>query len=391
MRIGSSLLTVLTLLFALLLTAPSQAAPATCHGKTATLVQSSDESIEGTPGDDVVVLTNTAQDRVNVFDGNGGDDTVCAVGENLIRLGDGDDWVQTGAGDDRVLDSGGADHLDAGAGRDFLDYRGRSTGLSIDLGAGTVTGPDGSGSIHGFEGVAGSSSDDVLRGSDAADRFENSGGHDEAFGLGGNDTFTAPSALLCRGGLGGMVSHGGAGRDSFFLADGDEGYGDEDDDTGRFGAGSVFHGGSGADRAVNTWLDEEDDWDEGDECPARWPRRPGGRGYGDSGRDTLEFDWSRYYISGGIRAHLATGVAQPRTRPEQGSVRLTGFEVLAGGPLDDLLYGDAGANRLYGRGGNDRIRGAGGNDHLNGGAGNDRGYGGPGRDSCRRVEHRSSC
>lgn len=58
--------------------------------------------------------------------------------------------------------------------------------------------------------------------------------------------------------------------------------------------------------------------------------------------------------------------------------RYVGIENLLGGSADDLLAGDAGANRLKGNGGNDTLRGNGGNDKLEGSAGDDllRGNGG---------------
>lgn len=57
------------------------------------------------------------------------------------------------------------------------------------------------------------------------------------------------------------------------------------------------------------------------------------------------------------------------------------IEAASGGSGDDLLVGNAFANRLQGNAGNDELFGGSGDDTLDGGAGNDRVYGGQGSDT----------
>ncbi len=63
-----------------------------------------------------------------------------------------------------------------------------------------------------------------------------------------------------------------------------------------------------------------------------------------------------------------------------GSDDLRGIEQLSGGPFNDTLTGDGGANNLQGREGNDRLVGGGADDELFGDEGQDRLFGGAGTD-----------
>jgi len=69
--------------------------------------------------------------------------------------------------------------------------------------------------------------------------------------------------------------------------------------------------------------------------------------------------------------------------PTRWTVLLPGLEILEGGSLNDVLYGDDGDNVIWARDGDDEVRGYGGDDVLEGLKGNDTIYGGPGRDWLR--------
>jgi serralysin len=94
-----------------------------------------------------------------------------------------------------------------------------------------------------------------------------------------------------------------------------------------------------------------------------------GRGGGDRfeggrGMDTVSYAWA----STGVRASLNT------SEPQQTNVgldRFIGVENLRGTAADDVLAGNADANRLFGGGGDDRLIGNAGGDIMYGGAGRD--------------------
>lgn len=105
----------------------------TCLGKVATIVGTTD-SVQGTTGDDVIVLTRPAKvsagagnDTVcgssgaDVINGGGGDDTIDGrSGNDRVNGGIGDDTVFGGPGADVVIGGDGADHLFGDTGDDTM-------------------------------------------------------------------------------------------------------------------------------------------------------------------------------------------------------------------------------------------------------------------------------
>jgi len=134
--------------------------------------------------------------------GAGADSLLGGSGNDELRGGDGNDALDGGAGNDTLADGGGEDtvtgdegddhvlaaadaaddHLDGGAGNDTLDYSAATTGVTIDVGAGTAEGEQiGKDQISGFEAVVGGHGDDTLKsghgsismtGGEGADTFE---------------------------------------------------------------------------------------------------------------------------------------------------------------------------------------------------------------------------
>lgn len=116
---------------------PSSAAAAvpTCHGKPATMVLSNVHvsgisPMQGTPGDDVIVVKDDGTRHTYSLDTGAGNDTVCG-GRPFARvdLGPGDDWFQGGSlaesvdggdGNDTLYGNGGDDTLWGGAGDDTV-------------------------------------------------------------------------------------------------------------------------------------------------------------------------------------------------------------------------------------------------------------------------------
>jgi Ca2+-binding RTX toxin-like protein len=120
---------------------------ASCRGREATLVGSErNDRLEGTDGPDVIA-------------GLGGDDVV----EGL----EGDDIICGGEGADTIRHSG-------------------STGINVDLDAGTAIGA-GFDIVLEIENVVGTDGDDVIVGSDDVNELSGGKGTDEIHGGGGND------------------------------------------------------------------------------------------------------------------------------------------------------------------------------------------------------------
>ena len=82
------------------------ASPATCAGRTATIVSQGSEAASGTRGRDVIVASRAS----DVVRGRAGGDLICA--------GAGPDTLAGGPGRDRLLGQRGTDVLKGGAGRD---------------------------------------------------------------------------------------------------------------------------------------------------------------------------------------------------------------------------------------------------------------------------------
>jgi Ca2+-binding RTX toxin-like protein len=96
---------------------------ATCNGLPATIVGAAPGTINGTPGDDVIVGTTGA----DVIVGQGGDDTICAgLGSDVIFGGDGNDTIVWNPGD-------GSDVIEGQGGDDTLQFNGSNIAEHIDL------------------------------------------------------------------------------------------------------------------------------------------------------------------------------------------------------------------------------------------------------------------
>lgn len=111
---------------------PAPALPGpTCGGQQATIVKgSANDVVQGTPGDDVVIL-GSGNDS---FVGKGGNDTVCAGSGNdvvdltdsgagdteYVAAGSGNDTIDSGDSDDTVLGGSGNDVINHGGGNDTI-------------------------------------------------------------------------------------------------------------------------------------------------------------------------------------------------------------------------------------------------------------------------------
>lgn len=196
------------------------AAPVTCDGKRATIVDRSPRAdrIVGTPGRDVIaIVAGTGHDIVY---GRGGDDVICGRAYTTVFGGRGDDHVlyadraYGGRGDDRMEDvdeafGGRGDDVlvaaifnetfEGGSGRDRVEFftdsglEGLSYSVHLDLvrGIAEVWADDARTRerllLSSIEEVRGSTGDDVLLGDDRANVLRGFSGDDVVDGRGGTD------------------------------------------------------------------------------------------------------------------------------------------------------------------------------------------------------------
>ncbi len=396
------------------LAAPARAEAATCAGLAATIVGTDgDDELVGTPGDDVIAGLG-GQDEV---DAGAGDDVVCGdAGADVLTGGDGDDRLYGGTNGlvplfeseptpegDTLVPGPGDDLVDVGVNTvlrddgynsaDTIDFSASTTGVVVDLLAGTATG-EGSDSVVVAQPVPVIGSVVEVLGSTRADTLLGSEGPDQLIGKGGGDRVE------------------GRGGDDFIVNDWDEyspARGEEADD--------LFDGGEGDDYLDSTGGTDVLLGGPGDDGL----RKEGGASTLDAGpgRDRLEvyLGPGRHTLTGGpgrdevLLAVLATA---PRTRGtfdhargrlvvrfghrDPVRARVLDVERVAmphnrgrwtylGTPGDDHVSGGM-AYTARGRAGDDVMVGSFADDVLLGGPGHDVARAGRGDDRCRAEDAR---
>lgn len=365
--------------------------PPLCQGVPATIVgTAAADTINGTAGADVIV--GGAGD--DVINGLGGNDRICGdAGDDTIRGGAGNDTVFGGSGSDDIRGEAGndtllgnpgsgsnddaGDYLNGGAGSDTLDgwvgddelnggagndtllgmagkdtviYATATTGVVVNLTAGTATG-HGTDSITQVENVIGSPYADRLVGTTGANVIRGGAGNDRIEGGNGNDSLSGgPGVDTILGGNGNDTVLGEAGSDKL--------YGNPGSDTIRGGDGNdLLDGGDGSDTLYG---------DAGADTVA-----------GGAGNDTIQGGAGNDSVDAGAGTDTVNGGAGNDTlRGGSGKDTLrggTGNDTVRGGTGNDSLYGDAGTDKLYGESGADALNGGAGKDTCSGGAGVDTG------------------
>jgi Ca2+-binding RTX toxin-like protein len=149
------------------------------------------DALEGGPGEDRL-HGDTGNDQLDGGPGN----------HDQLFGESGDDSLDGGEGDFDVLTGGpGNDTLDGGPGvHDIASYAGTGGSVSIDLGAGTVSGAE-SEHLEGIEDAIGGSGDDALLGSaDTPNRLDGGPGNDNLDAAGpGDEAFGGPGSDSCSG------------------------------------------------------------------------------------------------------------------------------------------------------------------------------------------------
>lgn len=216
------------------------------------------ETVLGGSGDDIL----TGDDKANRLVGGLGDDRLDGgAGHDVLDGGEGHDVINGGAGDDLILAGRGDDVIDGGEGYDTLDLSAATGAVSVDFGAGKVSGEGiGSDSFSHIEKLLFGAGDDIVTGGNGDDAFDGGAGNDTLKGGAGNDTLTGGEGHdAIDGGSGDDVLDGGIGNDTLKAGSGNDrivaGAGDDVIDAGSgndvilAGAGNdAIDGGSGDDR-----------------------------------------------------------------------------------------------------------------------------------------------
>ncbi|MGV0761328.1 calcium-binding protein [Tistrella mobilis] len=284
---------------------------------------------------------------------------------DMLQGDQGDNRLIGFDGDDLLRGEGGADILDGRQGIDVVSYFNSKAGVQVSLTTGTGTGGDAEGDrLLNIENLAGTAFNDRLEGDDGANQLTGYDGNDLLRGLGGAD-----------------ILDGGAGTDSASYFD-STGAVDVD-----LAAGAGAGGHAEGDQLIsieNASGSLFNDVLNGTAAANHLAGQDGndvlrGRGGADLLDGGLGMDTASYFDAGaGVSVDLATGLG---SRGDALGDRLISIESLGGSAFDDVLRGDAAANKLVGfdgadsldgRGGNDEIHGRGGADVLTGGTGRDR-------------------
>lgn len=321
-----------------------------------------------------------------------------SVAAALYFTGDGNDAVKDGGGNSTIIggSGNGNDTYDGGSGIDTVEYTSASTGIEVNLSAGTASGAEiGQDVLLGIENVVGgqgadtitgSSAANILSGGDGADVLGGGAGNDRLLGEAGDDTLD--------GGTGTDTLVGGGGDDSYVVDNVKDSVielADEGADTVR---SSVSHTlasnvedlvllGTGALKGTGNTLANKITGNAGRNV------LDGGAGddtlIGGKGDDTYIVGASGDYIVEAADEGAADTVLSSVTHTLATNVEkltLTGIASIDGfgNSGDNVITGNAADNGLDGGAGNDRLIGGAGNDFLNGGAGADRLEGGTGFD-----------
>ena len=144
--------------------------------------------LTGGPGNDALACPGACTG--SVLAGGAGDDILRGSSGNDLLSGDGDGPAHPIGFTTVLTESGvtGNDVIDGGPGTDQLTFRGRATGVTVDLAAGNSAGAGTErDTLTGIEDVAGGAGDDLLLGDAGVNRLEGESGNDRISGRDGDD------------------------------------------------------------------------------------------------------------------------------------------------------------------------------------------------------------
>lgn len=348
------------------------------------------ENIIGSSQRDILVGSNTLQNKIYAGDGN---DTIIAASDtqnipNPISANEfygeaGDDTLGSSAATlNGVVLSGGLSHnniFDGGTGVDTLSFIGSMTDHEVNFFADAQAGrwnerdnlSNAYGDLYDIENIdAGEGNDDltgsavanIINGNGGDDEIDGDDGDDQLFGGDGDDTITA--------GNGDDTVYGGIGRDDIFGTSGANTlYGGLDRDNIQGGTDAdTAYGGDGDDLLFGLNGDDDLNGDAGSDFLV------GGNGNdaidGGAGFDTVSYTNSTSGIIVNLDSSVRAGQAI-RTASDGlgGTDTLRFIEFVQGSSHDDIIYGSFTRNTLIGNDGDDELYGRGGDDTLVGGEG----------------------
>jgi len=304
-------------------------------------------------------------------DGDGGSDTLSNIenvtgsayadtitgdsSANILSGGAGDDTLSGGNGDDTLIGGAGNDALNGGSGNDWVSYADATSGVTVDLGAGTATGGGGSDTLISIENAIGSNYADTITGTSSNNIIYGLGGDDTLTGIGSNDTLV--------GGQGNDTLDGGTNTDTADYSSDPAGI------VADLSAGTATDGWGDTDTLSSIETVNGSAFDDSLTGSSGNDTLNGG-----DGNDTIEGGAGIDILNGGngidilTYAHASSGItinlsiAGSQTTGGAGTDTVSNFENLIGSAYNDTLTGDSG---------NNLIQGGAGNDSLDGGAGTD--------------------
>ncbi|MGJ0223491.1 hypothetical protein ACQUZK_08835, partial [Streptococcus pyogenes] len=317
------------------------------------------DTIDGGTGFDRADYFNSASgvnvdlDAGTAADGMGGTDTLANI--EAVRGSAHDDTI-AGSDRDTYDEDGYLEYFEGHAGNDYIDGRGgidavfyttSTSGVNVDLQAGTAQdGLGGEDTLVGIEFVRGSNHADTIVGADGITSLDGRGGNDHLTAGDGDDTVLGGDGDDTLFGLEGHDSlSGGAGNDSL------EGGNGDDTLVGGAGGLDTLVGGAGDD--VYFVQDFGDVVSEAE---------------GEGSDGVVLFTGAGTY---NVTEHVE------HVSMSEGTAAVN----VVGNAAGNSIYGNAGANRLDGGLGDDTLSGGEGNDSLVGGEGNDLLVGGAGKDT----------
>jgi Ca2+-binding RTX toxin-like protein len=349
-----------------------------------------DDLIDGQDGVFDMALYTDATGAVTVnlalgaATGAAGNDTLLNI-ERVMGSAYGD-TLTGNTGDNLFEGLAGNDTIDGGAGSDRAEYWNASSGVIVDLAAGTAIGGAGTDVLSNIENISGSQHSDVLTGDTNANSLTGFTGNDSLYGGKGNDNLT--------GGLGDDSIDGGDSSDSAAYYDATSGV------TVNLAVGTAT-GGGGTDVLVSIESVNGSNFNDLLTGNSLSNYLGGGAGNdtldGAAGNDNLAGGLGDDSLNGGadydnidysssataaVIVNLATGTASGG----DGNDVLLNIEGVSGSAFNDHITGNSGGNNLSGRDGNDTLLGGDGNDNLTGGAGDDSLDGGSGTDAANYNE-----
>ncbi len=251
-------------------------------------------------------------------------------------------------------------------GTDTLNYSAYTTGVAVDLQAGTATGTAG---ISNIENATGGSGADSLAGDGNNNSLNGGPGNDSLAGRAGDDVLNggADTDTLAEVVTGNVTITDagitGFGADTLisieqFTFTGDAG--NNRMDASGFSGGVSFDGGAGNDTLIGGLGNDTLSGGAGNDLINGGP-----------GLDTLSFAAAPNGVQVNLKRRKATGDGRDSVR---------NMENVVGSAFDDSILGHDGANHINGGLGNDLVSGQQGDDTVDGGTGNDTVNGGIGND-----------